>query len=193
MTARRTVPWLIGLVGLAAVRADGDTVQVSAHVASVLTVLDGPPPKAALAEAFTSAETLRELALGTSVDQIIRLRAIGALPSLCTDPCAAGSVAHDTLIELATAPATAPLEVQRARAAIEALASLGPISRDDVIAIAALLDHDSRDLRTTVVRALLTISDCTAKQPLLRRLGHESVKQVQVALSAALSALSQCH
>lgn len=184
--------WLAILAALAALPASGDPVQVNQRMLDALSTIDHVPSKAAVAEAFRSAEALSEVALDRSQDLSVQLRAIGALPALCGQPCGAGTVAHDTLYAIVTGPSLLPEDALRLRAAVAALAQTGSHTRDDIAAMIGLLDHDSRDIRATAVRALHKLSDCSTKQALLRRLVSEKVKQVQYALNAALSAFEQC-
>jgi hypothetical protein len=185
--------WLAGMLLLCALRADGDPVQVSARMIDVLTVIDELPSKTAVTEAFPTADALRTVALDTSLDLSIQLRAIRVLPSLCDLSCGIGSTVHDALTAIIANPSRAPKDILRLRAAVEALGTLGTAIHDDVLALVPLLDDDSRDVRTTVVRALSGMGDCTAKAPLLRRQQSEKVRQVQLALNAALPAFDQCH
>jgi HEAT repeat protein len=185
--------WLACLFALCAVRANGDTVVVSAHMVSVLTAIDDLPPKATLAEAFTVDSLRAILETPKPRDLALQLRAIHALPQVCALACSAASVTHTVLRQIVDGPNTAPDDLLRVRAAVDALAVLATGDHTDVMSIISLLGHTSRDVRTSAVRALRALSDCSAKPPLMQLLKHESSKQVQLAVNAALSAFEQCH
>jgi HEAT repeat protein len=112
-------------------------------------------------------------------------------------------VVHDTLSaivngyvdQLAQTPPVqlAATDLLRLRAAVEAIgATRSALPGDaDLLLSRGLIDHDSRDVRVTVVRALRSLNSCMAVNPLRVRLATDPSPQVKAAIHAALQAL-QC-
>jgi HEAT repeat protein len=139
------------------------------------------------------------------MDLGIQIHAIRMLPLYCPDTpaCAPGAAVHDTLFTivngyLAQLGLTPPVQLAatdllRLRAAVEAIGathSALPVDADLLLSH-GLIDHDSRDVRVTVVRALRGLNSCTAVNPLKVRLVTDPSPQVRAAIHTALQAL-QC-
>ena len=196
----------LGLIGcaslLCALPARGGEPELPASVVHALTPIDTQPTKSALNQVFTTPqlalENLRSIALDRSLDLGIQLRAIRALPSYCPtvpEACGPGTPVHDTLIMLITSQQLVqhtPQDQLRLRAAIEALGATRSGLATDVGALMPLLSNGSRDVRATVVRALLNICNAEAIVPLSRSYSVEKVAQVKVEISAAIQDLHQC-
>jgi HEAT repeat protein len=75
------------------------------------------------------------------------------------------------------------------RAAIEALGTLQVAT--DLTVLAPLLNHPSRDIRTTTADALRDLCNSQAIAPLRVRYSEETVAQVQLAISQAPAAFER--
>jgi hypothetical protein len=195
---------------LCALPVSGDQAQLTPAVHDVLTPLDLLPSKSDVDSAFMSAPALDNLvviARDPTMDLGVQIRAIRTLPLYCPDAasCGTGSLIHDTLIAIISDYATVmsaippavllPQDLLRLRAAVEALgATQSALASDaELLALPSLLDHPSRDVRVTVVRALRSLGSCAAVMPLKRRFLAERIAQVKVAIVAALQTFSpQC-
>jgi hypothetical protein len=192
---------------LCALPASGDQTVLPPAVVVALTPLDALPSKSDVDNAFTPGPALDNLiaiARDTTADLGVALHAIRMLPLYCSDPasCGTGTPVHDTLFAIVSdytaALARSPLSPQdalRMRAAIEALgATHSALTGDaDLLSSSALLDHASRDVRVTVVRALRSLASCDAVNPLKRRNVNEPSPQVKLAIVGALQSLAlQC-
>lgn len=196
----------IALAGWAALLctlpAHGGEIALPQSVVHALTPIDAQPTPAALNQVFENPElaleNLKSIALDRSIDLGIQLRAIRALPSYCPpepQPCGPGTMVHDTLIMLMksqTLVQHTPQDQLRLRAAIEALGATRSKLAEDVNTLKPLLSNGSRDVRATVVRALLNICNTEAIDPLTRSYSLEQVAQVRAQISAAIQDLHQC-
>jgi HEAT repeat protein len=193
---------------LGAMPVSGDQAQLSSAVHDVLTPLDLLPSKSDVDSAFMSAPALENLiaiARDPTMDVGVQIRAIRTLPLYCADAasCGAGAPTHDTLFGIvsdyvaalsATPPvALLPTDMLRLRAAIEALgATRSTLASDaELLTSQKLLEHDSRDVRFTVVHALRGIDSCAAVMALQRRNVNDGSDQVKLAIVAALQSLAR--
>jgi hypothetical protein len=190
---------------LCALPAHGDTPLASPPIPqAVLTALmtiDEPPSRAALDAALASPaiDGLVALAITPAQDRAgraIRLRAIRALPLYCPAAplsCGAGTVVHDRLIGLIDSLRSVPTESLLLRAAVEALGVTRSGLPSDVDKLTPLLGNASRDVRATVVRALINVCNSQAIDPLLSHYSSEPSDQVKHEIAAAIDDLSrQC-
>jgi hypothetical protein len=188
---------------LCALPADGDTTVALAPAAiDVLTSIDAMPTQAALYDAFGAPPLLPDnplltIARDPTADLGVVLRAIRTLPLYCPPvPGACGNTTvHDELVALVESFRTSqgtPLDLLRLRAAVEALGATHSGLATDVTELLSLFGNASRDMRVTVVRALRNLCNSTAIEPLRQFLSNEQVRQVQLAISAAVQDLSRC-
>ena len=188
----------LGAVLLCALPATGDNALLTLPVITALTSIDALPSKAALDDAFGAQAAQGQLlavAGDHTTDLGIELRAIRALPAYCPAPCGPGEPAHDGLIALIDGfPAAqyTPQDLLRLRAAVEALGATRSMLASDVTELVPLLDHGSRDVRATVVRALGSLCSNAALGPLEAHFPDERSLQVKYAITAAVQALGQC-
>jgi hypothetical protein len=195
----------LALVSCAAVLctlpAYGEPTTLPQSVVNALTPIDSVPSKSALNDAFppqAALENLLSIALDRTNDLGIELRAIRALPSYCppiTQPCGPGTVVHDSLVALVVSEQAAqrtPKDVLRLRAAVEALGQTRTGLASDVDTLMPLMASGSRDLRATVVRALLNVCNMQAIAPLNKSYVTERVAQVKAEIYAAIQDLRQC-
>jgi hypothetical protein len=192
---------------LFALPASGDQAALPPAVVIALTPLDTLPSKSDVDSAFTpepALDNLIAIARTSTADLGVALHAIRMLPLYCSDAasCGDGTPIHDTLFTIISEYVAvlgqsplAPQDVLRLRAAVEALGAIrSALSNDaDLLASPALIDHDSRDVRVTVVRALRMLSSCAAVNPLKQRNVNEPSPQVKLAIVGALQSLAlQC-
>jgi hypothetical protein len=190
---------------LCTLRATGANLALTQTEAEVLTAIDALPTAAQIDVAVgagpgSGLARLIELSSNPAVDLVIQLRAIRLLPLYCPRPgenCS-GTPVHDALLALvqgyaARAPAgLSPQEVLLLRASVEALGATRSEQGTDVTALTSapsLLDHPSRDVRVTVVRALRDLGSCAAVTPLQTRGAVEAPGQVKQAILNALQSL----
>jgi hypothetical protein len=204
----RRALFVVGIVTISVVtRADGVALSAADYG---LTTIDTLPDPVYLDSVFPDAlDTLATIAMqptsDPSSDLGVQLRAIRTLPTYCpppaTGPCGVGTTTHDTLAQIVDGygqTGTAkPADVLRLRAAIEALGIAGRSAglEADYLRIGQFLNHPSRDVRATTARALGTLCNTQATNLLHAQLAHETLAQVQLAISAALRDLGpgQCH
>jgi len=179
------------------------TAPLSPGQTNTLTTIDEVPSYEQLVTSLGSGSsgdaiaTLIGAASGQSESAIgIRLRAIHSLVTICQAPnvCDSSSAAHAALLDIVVDPtyttATSGSNVLILRAAIESLGQLKQTG--DADSLLGFLDHPSRDVRATTAFALRDLCNSqVAVPPLHTRLQHEATAQVQLAISAALRALSQ--
>ena len=173
------------------------TPALSPEQTSALTTIDEVPTQSQLGSAFGSnAPTqIASVAGDPSSLPAIRLRAIRSIAALCEPPLTCDPSAHAALTSIISDPtyttATAGSNVLILRAAIESIGQLK--DPNDAPNLTDFLDHNSRDVRATTAFALRDLCNTqpTVVSKLRTRLEHESVPQVQLAISAALRALSQ--
>jgi hypothetical protein len=195
----------LGLVScavvLCALPAYGDPTMLPPGVVNALTPIEALPSKAALNAAFTpqsALDRLRELALDRTIDLGIEIRAIRAMPSYCPQglqACGAGTTVHDSLVAMIMAEQVAqhtPQDLLRLRAAVEALGQTRTGLASDVDLLVPLLGNPSRDMRATVVRAMINICNMQALAPLNKSYLTERVPQVKAEIAAALQDLPEC-
>ena len=155
-------------------------------VEELLSGVDSVPSRTELDDAAgtdAEAELLVLAAEGSSADTGIRIRALRALAMY---PSTESQTTLSTVIE--TRAGGGGVDTLYLRAAMRSLAVIA--TTDAVDTIAALLTHDSRDVRAAAARAL-AITGSPAAVPLLRdRLGVEPTLQVRLALSAAIRELT---
>jgi HEAT repeat protein len=195
MTGRRgaTLGQIAVLIGLCAVPARGE-LSPTPQILYTLTSIDTAPTKEELESVLgnpTPPEALTALvqyANGTNIDFGMRLRAIRAIPHFCAgqlDECRSAIIA--ALGGTATTPGQ---QILRQRAAIEALGAARTGNPEDVALLVGFLKDGSRDIRVAAVRALRDLCDPAAIGPL--ELHRDEVKQVQMAITEALTVLQQC-
>ncbi|HEX7843916.1 MAG TPA: hypothetical protein VF469_40855 [Kofleriaceae bacterium] len=190
---------------LCTLRATGANVALTQAETEVLKSVDALPTAAQIDLAVGSGSgsglaRLLELASDPMIDLGIQIRAIRLVLLYCPRPdenCS-GTPIHDALLSLVQGYAarasagTSPQDMLRLRAAVEALGATRSELAGDVAALIsapALLDHASRDVRVTVVRALRDLGSCAAVTPLQARGAVEHVGQVQQAILNALQSL----
>jgi HEAT repeats len=200
---RGTLGSIAVLVGLSTLPARGHDAGVAPEVLYALTSIDTVFTKqdlqTVLANPMNEVATLRQLATG-NYDFGLRLRAIRAIPHFCAEQPVACRDAIIAVLDYVDADdARLPgQKILRLRAAIEALGAARTGDPDDVTRLVAFLSDGSRDLRVAAVRALRDLCDPAAMEPLQRRRRDaygqevERVKQVQLAIDEALTALAQC-
>lgn len=190
--------WLVPVLLLAST-LKADTLPLDQKELEAMTPIDGLPSSAALDAVFGGGQTvasLQEIALSTdpTVDFGVQLRAIRTLPTYCPTTAPCSGTAHDTLVQLVAAyeliAVPTPRDLLRLRATIEALGLAGV--PDDEALLAGFLDHISRDVRATTAKALGTLCNTRAIQPLRTRSAAELSLQVKLAISAALRDLANC-
>jgi len=181
-----------------ALRAESNDSLLTPRAIHVLTPIDELPTRGAVSEAFGNGDALRAIAQDRAIDLGIQLRAIRALAMLCPAPpqaCGNGNPGRETLLAIVAAEQAhpnQPASVLRLRAAIEALGATRSETPADIDRFGDLLSHDSRDVRSTAVRALRGICAARSVEKLKSRSGREPVAQVQVAIDNALSLLRNC-
>lgn len=193
----------IGSVIFAALVAGAGTVDsLNENQLDALTTIDTVPTRALYeslpSEAKLDQAQLQAIAADGSASPAYRLRAIHALSTYCVIPappapqtCPDTDPAHQTLAALITAngSAHAGADLLILRGAIEAI---GPLrGSNDAATLVPLLDHPSRDIRSTTALALGAVCDNspTTLQALHQRYSNESTDQVKLAISAALRML----
>lgn len=181
---------------------DGDNALLTPPVIRALASIDSLPSKAVLDDALGPAAALGNLmaiARDQTIDLGLELRALRALPEYCPpapQPCAAGVAVHDALAALVVSLGSAQLTAQdqlRLRAAVEALGATRSALVTDVDLLMTLLPGTgSRDVRTTVVRALGNLCSSAAIDPLSSYYFVEPSPQVKAAIMIALQNLRKC-
>lgn len=193
------------LVGLCALPAHGDQIQLSTTVLHAMTQIGSVPTKKEIEDIFpgngNAVLRLTEIANDDNVDFGVRLRAIRALPEFCLPSCTGSSV-HQSLVTLVEnvrseqASDTSGKTTLLLRAAIEAIGVSKSSSASDVTLLAGFLDNPSRDLRAATAFALRDLCQQAAVTPLRNRynieMGVGGVPQVRLAISAALRDLNTC-
>jgi hypothetical protein len=190
----------VAIVILAAlVAAAGTPVSLMPDQQQALTAIDTVPTKTlyeSLPDMPLDQATLQSVAADGSASPAFRLRAIHALSTYCAvaegSACPDGDPAHQTLAGLVDAYGSAQsgADLLILRGAIEAL---GPMKDpNDEAVLAGLLNHPSRDIRSTAALALGALCNTAAQTPLHQRLTNESTDQVKLAISAALRILASC-
>jgi glyceraldehyde-3-phosphate dehydrogenase/erythrose-4-phosphate dehydrogenase len=86
-----------------------------------------------------------------------------------------------------------PQDLLRLRAAVEALGQTRTGLASDVDTLMPMMASTSRDLRATVVRALLNVCNMQALAPLNKSYTTERVAQVKAEIYAAIQDLRQCN
>lgn len=199
MTAKRW-PGPFALLALCALPALGaDPVPTPIEV-DTLTRIDALPTKDEIVIATGTVTRLRTLAMTSSVDFGLQLRAIRALPQFCTPDCRAGAgrqhPAHTVVLEVISSVANdrSGRGILRLRAGIEALGLIRSGMDSDVDLLVSFLNDASRDIRASTARALRDTCNLRAIVPLRAAYNAEPATQLQVrlAISAALRDLNQC-
>lgn len=184
-----------------AASAHGTTAMLTVQVQNTLTAIDAVPTPAEIDQGFvdpTSAlASLAEIATDPTTTAVatdsvgMRVRALHALSSYCTTPCADSDPAHQALVQFITANNTdqTGATLVMLRGAIEAL---GPQRvGTDLDLLVSLLSHPSRDIRAATAHALRDLCNTQAIEPLRTQQGQETSDQVKLAISEALRVLSQ--
>jgi HEAT repeat protein len=183
-----------------------ETPPLPQGVMDTLGALDSAPTTVELNAAFmgsasTTAQSLAMISADSTNDIGVRLRAIHALGQYCPlpgdpPPCAATDPSHVALTSLITTlgdenlQANGGADLLLLRAAIE---TLGPLQvSGDADELVGLLDHPSRDIRASTANALRDLCDPAGIVPLRTRLEFETVDQVKLAITDALSVLGEC-
>jgi hypothetical protein len=194
--------WIVSALVVGAIVAIASAAALDSP-ATTLTPIDTVPTRPQIDQAFsgssqTPLQNLTSLATDTQNgnDVGIRLRAIHALAKYCTSiPCNVNDVAHVSLGTVITdnAHETSGSRLLLLRAAIETLGAMRvPEDGGTAGPLLSLLDHPSRDIRTSTARALQEICNSQAITPLRVRYSHELTEQVKLAISEALRILGQC-
>jgi hypothetical protein len=201
----KRAPGVIAMLALAVLPAHSADPAPTVEETHTLTQIDAVPTKAQieLASLTPVVPRLRELALSTSVDFGIQLRAIRALPQFCQaqiphcneDSDAAmhpiRTTVRDVIASVPQATVTGSA-ILRLRAGIESLGAVASGEQSDVDLLVTFLDHPARDIRFATARALRDLCMSTAITPLRNRYDVEPVAQVRLAISAALGDIAQC-
>ncbi|MBA3503410.1 MAG: HEAT repeat domain-containing protein [Deltaproteobacteria bacterium] len=188
------------LVGLTALSAHGESIQLSNNVLHAMTPIDSVPTKQDIENIFpqNTASQLAAIAQDSNIDFGVRLRAIRALPQFCLPSCA-GTPPHNSLLTLlASVPPAdqAGTSILLLRATIEAIGIAKSPDPDVVTKLAPFLDNPSRDIRAAAAFALRDLCNQAAVTPLRNRYNIEmsptGIPQVRLAISAALRDLGTC-
>ena len=196
MKGMRTL--LTATVLLCALPAAGEMPGVPAEVVDALTQIDNAPSTDTLNDMFTTPQAaldnLRQLAIDTTAQFGVQLRAIRALPAYCPSPCTDSPVRDTLLALIANYSRTmhGPQDIMRLRAAVEGLGATRSRLASDVTLLQPLLDDMSRDVRATAVRALRKICNQDAITPLSMHYQSETTEQVRHEIYDALRDLLQC-
>jgi hypothetical protein len=191
---------VIVVLGLGALSAHGDSIQLAPSVMHAMTPIDSVPTKEELVALFpqNTATQIAAIAQDTNVDFGVRLRAIRALPQFCLPSCA-GTAPHASLRALLASVPPADqtgTSILLLRATIEAIGVSKSTDPDDVTKLAPFLDNPSRDLRAATAYALRDLCNQLAVVPLRQRYDTEmkpgGIPQVRLAISAALRDLATC-
>ena len=186
------------LVGLGALSAHGDSIQLTPNVMNAMTPIDSVPTKDELVRIFpqNTATQLAAIAQDTNVDFGVRLRAIRALPQFCLPSCG-GTPPHASLHALlASVPPAEQVgtSILLLRATIEAIGIAK--HTNDWSTLIPFLGSPSRDIRATTAFALRDLCNQQAVTPLRLRYDAEmkpgGIPQVRLAISAALRDLETC-
>ena len=191
---------VIVLLGLGALSAHGESIQLAPRVMHAMTPIDSVPTKEELTDLFpqNTATQIAAIAQDTNVDFGVRLRAIRALPQFCLPSCA-GTAPHASLLALLASVPPADqtgTSILLLRATIEAIGLTKSTDSDDVINLARFLENPSRDIRAAAAFALRDLCNQAAVTPLRNRYNVEmapgGIPQVRLAISAALRDLNTC-
>jgi len=189
---------LAAAVLLCALPASGAMSDIPAEVIDALTPIDTMPSTATLNKMFptpqVALDNLRQIAIDTTAEFGVQLRAIRALPAYCPSPCIDSPV-RDTLLSLIanySRTTHGPQDIMRLRAAVEALGATHSGLPGDVATLRPLLDDMSRDVRATAVRALRNLCNQDAITPLSMHYQSEKSEQVKHEIYDALRDLLQC-
>jgi HEAT repeat protein len=204
--ARSAAAWRAGQLGgiavllaLCALPARGEDNALAPQILYALTSIDTAPTRQDLVSILGSPTNeltmLRGYALGPTFDFGMRLRAIRAIPQFCPQqPVECHDAIVAVLDDIDGAGGSSGQKILRRRAAIEALGAARTGDPGDLTRLVAFLNDGSRDIRVAAVRALRDLCDPAAMQPLRdhARLWPLEVEQVKLAITDALSVLSQC-
>ena len=191
---------VIVLLGLGALSAHGESIQLAPRVMHAMTPIDSVPTKEELTDLFpqNTATQIAAIAQDTNVDFGVRLRAIRALPQFCLPSCA-GTPPYQSLIALLASVPPADqtgTSILLLRATIEAIGLTKSTDSNDVNKLATFLENPSRDIRAAAAFALRDLCNQAAVTPLRNRYNVEmapgGIPQVRLAISAALRDLNTC-
>ncbi len=180
-------PTLLLALGLTATTPAASDDTARTPVESLLYGIDYLPTAQELAQAGGDPATVAAIATNDGADPGVRLRAFRTLGQF-DSPTAKAS-----LTQSLTALRDSPVPVDRLYliAAAEALGEHGGATAVDDLA--ALLDHESRDVRAAAATALGRTGARDACAALSAQVSAEDVPQVRAAINAALTALGpQC-
>lgn len=192
----RKLPLVLAVLAGLVMSASGETVTLTPQQRNTLTQLDALPSRDQLDSVHddspqTAIATLRAVALDSSGDAAVQIRAIRALAQYCAAPCAEDDESHTTIVTLVTTPryrdARTGTDLLVLRAGIESLGLLRVA--DDIDLVIPQLSHPSRDIRAAAAHALRDIGNPAAIDALRARLVGEQLEQVRRALEEAVSAL----
>ena len=180
-----------------ALDAAADVAQLTQPVIYALTPIDSIPSTEQLNSVHENSEqlaltNLEAIALSSSIDLGVQLRAIRALTHYCKDPCGSHE-AHTTVVSIASNPryrdASAGTDLLVLRAALESIGVLRV--QEDVVVLVPQLEHPNRDIRATAAHALRDLGNTQAIPALRVRYQNEDTEQVKSAISDALRVLGQ--
>jgi hypothetical protein len=193
--------WVFGAIAVlvTAAIASGDAV-LEQKQRYTLTPIDSVPTRQQIDLAYsgspqTALQNLSTIAIDVGADVGIRLRAIHALPKYCAaSTCTETDVAHATVVSVieANMHETVGSPILILRAGIETMGAMRSGSAGDVDLLIPLLNHASRDIRTSTARALQGMCASGATTAMRVRYSHEPTEQVKLAISEALRALGNC-
>lgn len=187
---------VIAVVLAALAASAGNMDLLSQDQQEALTTIDNVPSKSLYDSLQLTSPLdqtkLEQVASDGSASPAFRLRAIHALSTYCVaSPCGSDDPAHVTLANLlvANGSAASGADLLILRGAVEAI---GPMRvATDAGVLVTMLNHPSRDIRSTAALALgaLCNSNSTTIAALHERYSNESTDQVKLAISAALRML----
>jgi len=167
---------------------------------NVLTTVDTQATASQISAAFGSSaqvvSSLTSIVADPTQPPGSRVRAVQALVNYCTAPggtCSADaqSALYAIVTSQAYLSARDGADLLVLRAAVEMLGSVPdvPPTLPDLVALENVLSHPSRDIRVSAARALRTLRNACAVQPLRNRFQQEPIDQVRAAISDALAQL----
>lgn len=182
---------------LCALPAHGNEVALPLDILYMLTPIDCAPTPQELTHVLGTDEIrqLHDFALDPVSDFGMRLRATRAIPNYCRtspDECHVALIDVVDKIKLPIENESSGRRILRQRAAIEALGAAHSGQSGDLARLAEFLNHNSRDVRVSAVRAMRDLCDREAIRLLEDRLRVENTTQVRLVISSAIDVLETC-
>lgn len=184
------------VASLCALPAQGNEAAPPLQVVHTMTAIDSVPTKqhlTALLGADNELTMLRSYALDPDVDFGMRLRAIRAMAHFCPEqPQQCHTAIRDVFQDIDAASDPPGWKILRQRAAIESLGVARSGLPEDRQLLLGFLNHSSRDLRVTSVRAMRDLCDPAVLPDLRHRYALDDSQQVRLAIAQAVEVLEQC-